>query len=42
VYSAALLLAAARRARMQGREDLARRADAIRARLMKESESGGG
>lgn len=34
VYSAKLLLAAARRARMLGREDLARRADAIRTRLL--------
>ena len=32
-YSPELLLAAARRARMQGREDLASRADAIRAKL---------
>jgi 8-oxo-dGTP pyrophosphatase MutT (NUDIX family) len=31
-YSSNLLLAAARRARMQGREDLAKRADSIRAR----------
>jgi len=34
-YSPRLLLAAARRARMQGRSDLASRADAIRARLDK-------
>lgn len=32
-YSAKLLLAAARRARMQGHEDIAKRADALRAKL---------
>jgi hypothetical protein len=39
-YSRNLLLAAARRARMQGRNDLARRADAIRNREFGEGEEG--
>lgn len=39
VYSLKLLLAAARRARMQGRKDLASRADSIRERLQKKEKS---